>query len=194
MEFQDKKFRGRSMLVKKAEPIRIECVVRKFIHKDRIKSVKVSPEELVFTDRQNGDWKELVNPVFTPAIKNDEGHDENVDYERLKDIHGQDLAGRLREKSLELMRDGFSKMDQKGIILLDTKFEFGFLDGDLALIDEVFTPDSSRFLNEKGDHLDKEYLRKFLKENNWDLSNPLPEDVIKELVRRYEEIEQKILS
>ena len=193
--FHGKEYHGRSMLVIKAEPIRIECVVRKYINKNRIDSVLADRKDLVFTDNEiNNEWKELVEPVFTPAVKNDEGHDENVDFNTLKSLHGEDLSAKLREKSITLMKEGFSQMKEKGIILADTKFEFGMKDGEIILIDEVFTPDSSRFFNEKGQHLDKEYLRKFLKENNWDLKEALPVNVIEEFVRRYEEIEKKILS
>ena len=175
--FKGDYYKERSMLVKKMTPIRIECVVRKSVR-----------------DKEGSLWRELDEEIFTPAIKNDVGHDENVDFEKLKESAGEYLAQQLKEKSISIFRRGASFLRKKGITLLDSKFEFGEKDGAISLIDEVFTPDSSRFLDEKGRHLDKEFLRGFLKKNSWSLTEALPEEVIKEVKKRYEEVEKRILS
>ncbi len=174
-DFQNEEFKGRSMLVKKAEPVRIECIVRKYV-------------------RLNDEWKKLENEIFTPSIKKDEGHDENIDYEELKSLIDSNLAEELKKKSIAVFRKGARLLSQKGITLLDSKFEFGILNDKVILIDEVLTPDSSRFLDEEGSHLDKEFLRKFLKETNWDLTKPLPDEIIKEVKKRYNELAKRILS
>jgi phosphoribosylaminoimidazole-succinocarboxamide synthase len=178
-EFQTDEFKGRSMLVKKAEPIRIECIVRKYVR----------GKNLDGTEK----WEELQNEIFTPSIKKEEGHDENIDYEELKKVIDPDLAQELKDKSIDIFVKGAEYLKNKGITLLDSKFEFGVLDSRVILIDEVLTPDSSRFLDEKGSHLDKEFLRKFLKDNKCDLEKPLPEEIIKELGTRYNELQKRIL-
>ena len=177
-EFREDFFRNRSMLVKKATPVRIECVARMYV-KD---------------SAADSGWISLEEPVFTPAVKNDDDHDENIDFEKLKEIVGEDLARELRDKSLSIVSKGASFLKKRGIELLDTKFEFGILDGKIILIDEVFTPDSSRFLDGEGRHLDKEFLRKFLKDSGHNMQLPLPAGVVAELQKRYEEIEKRILG
>ena len=118
----------------------------------------------------------------------------NIDFEKLKEIVGEDLARELRDKSLSIVSKGASFLKKRGIELLDTKFEFGILNGKIILIDEVFTPDSSRFLDGEGRHLDKEFLRKFLKDSGHNMQLPLPAGVVAELQKRYEEIEKRILG
>ncbi|MCD6413522.1 MAG: phosphoribosylaminoimidazolesuccinocarboxamide synthase [Elusimicrobia bacterium] len=174
-EFRGNRYADRSVLVRKAEPIRIECVVRRFV-KDT-----------------SGGWRKLSEAIFTPAIKNDSGHDENIDFGRLCEITGGELAEELREKSFAVFEQGYSLLEKRGLTLLDSKFEFGKIDESLILIDEVLTPDSSRFLDEDGEHLDKEFLREFLKRENWNLKEPLPEKIIEEVRRRYEKAEKRIL-
>lgn len=180
-DFQTEQFKGRSMLVKKAEPVKIECIVRKYV---RSKSLSGKAEK----------WEKLEKEIFTPSLKKDTGHDEDIDFNELKGAVGVTLAQELKEKSIAVFVEGAKLLAGKGITLLDSKFEFGILDNRVILIDELLTPDSSRFLDEEGKHLDKEFLRKFLRENNRDLTKPLPEEIIKELRGRYNEIHKRILS
>jgi phosphoribosylaminoimidazole-succinocarboxamide synthase len=192
------KLRGRSMIVHKAERIDIECVVRGFLAgsawAEYVKHGTVCGhplrEGLVQAER-------LPEPIFTPAIKNDDGHDENISRQRLADIVGIELAQRLEEASRSLYHVAVDVGQRRGIIVADSKFEFGMIDGELAVIDELITPDSSRFWNsatyEPGrdqPSFDKQPVRDWLQDVGWDKEPPgpeLPADVIAGTARRYHE-------
>jgi phosphoribosylaminoimidazole-succinocarboxamide synthase len=181
---------GRSMLVKKAQPLSIECVVRGYISGSGWKSYQESqsvcgiplPSGLRESDR-------LPEPIFTPSTKEEVGvHDINIDFEEACRRIGRDLAERVRDLSLAIYRKGTQIALEKGIIIADTKFEFGLVGDQLILIDEVLTPDSSRFWPKNAyrpggaqPSFDKQYLRDYLDSIKWNKKPPaphLPEDVI----------------
>ncbi len=175
--------RGRSMLVKKAEPLPIECIVRGYISGSGWNDYQVSgrvcgiklPEELKESDK-------LPEPVFTPSTKADSGlHDVNIDFEKTVEKIGKPLAEKVRKISLEIYNKGANLAYKKGIIIADTKFEFGLLNNDLILIDEILTPDSSRFWPQPSyqpggpqKSFDKQYLRDYLLSINWNKKPPAP--------------------
>ncbi|HID55718.1 TPA: phosphoribosylaminoimidazolesuccinocarboxamide synthase, partial [Candidatus Poribacteria bacterium] len=194
---------GRAMLVKKAERIDIECVVRGYISGSAWREYRQGgtvcgmklPEGLRESD-------ELPEPIFTPAIKAETGHDENIPISRMKGLIGEDLTERIIEKSIEIYRAAVEYADSRGIIIADTKFEFGLLDGQLIVIDEMLTPDSSRFWD-KSDYepgrpqrsFDKQYVRDYLESINWDKQPPvpeLPEDVVRNTSLKYLEAYRRI--
>lgn len=196
--------RGRSMLVKRAEPVMVECVVRGYIAgsgwKEYREASSVSgvplPPGLEKADR-------LSEPIFTPATKAERGlHDENISFERMRSLIGEDLARALRDFSVEIYLTGSEFAAEKGIIIADTKFEFGLINGKVILIDEVLTPDSSRFWpretykpGQDQESLDKQYVRNYLETLDWDKTPPgpeLPEEVIQETSRKYQEIYQRL--
>jgi phosphoribosylaminoimidazole-succinocarboxamide synthase len=191
--------RDRSMLVKKAKPLPIECIVRGYISGSGWKDYQTSgsvcgiklPESLKESDK-------LPEPVFTPSTKADSGlHDVNIDFEKTVEKIGKSLAEKVRKISLEIYNKGADLAYKKGIIIADTKFEFGFLDDDLILIDEVLTPDSSRFWplpsyqpGGAQKSFDKQYLRDYLLSINWNKKPPapfLPQYVIKNTRDKYKE-------
>jgi len=175
--------RGRSMLVKKAEPLPIECIVRGYISGSGWNDYQVSgsvcgiklPEGLKESDK-------LPEPVFTPSTKADSGlHDVNIDFEKTIQKIGKPLAEKVRTISLEIYNKGAGLAYKKGIIIADTKFEFGLLNDDLILIDEILTPDSSRFWPQPSyqpggaqKSFDKQYLRDYLLSINWNKKPPAP--------------------
>jgi len=191
---------GRSMIVKKTKPLPIECVVRGYVTgsawKDYQKTGSVCgiklPEGL-----QNG--SELPHPIFTPAYKAQTGHDENINEEKATELIGEKAYKFVKQKSLELYNFGKSHAKKCGLILVDTKFEFGELTDaeghkSIIVIDEILTPDSSRYwIKEKHDQgimesLDKQYVRNYLEETSWDKNPPapaLPADVIEKTTERY---------
>jgi len=191
--------RGRSMWVRKLEPIPIECVVRGYISGSGWKSYQKTktvcgiklPEGLKESDR-------LHEPIFTPSTKEEVGtHDINIDFEETAKRIGRSLAEKVKELSLAIYKRGADLADKKGIIIADTKFEFG-VDGDqVVLIDEVLTPDSSRFWSKKlykpggsQQSFDKQYVRDYLESLNWDKKPPgpsLPENVIQNTRNKYQE-------
>lgn len=188
--------RGRAMLVKKAEVVPVECVVRGYLAgsgwKEYQKSQTVCGIPLPAGLRES---EQLPAPIFTPAAKNNVGHDENITFERMVQIVGEDLSTKLREISLKLYAEAADHARARGIILADTKFEFGLINGQITLIDEVFTPDSSRFwlLDEfqpgkSQPSLDKQFIRDYLEEIRWDKEPPAPElpsHVIDGTLQRY---------
>lgn len=195
--------RGRSMLVKKAQPVMIECIVRGYLtgsgkktyDQDRTACGIELPEGLTEASK-------LPEPIFTPSTKAALGeHDENISFERCAEIVGQDLAEQLRDASLMLYKAGAEYALTRGIIIADTKFEFGLIDGELTLIDECMTPDSSRFWPADSyaeghvqPSFDKQYVRDWLRAN-WDMQgNPpaIPADVIKGTTARYLEAYEKL--
>lgn len=194
---------GRIMVCRKAERIDIECVVRGYItgggwrqyqSSGEVNGIKL-PEGL----RKNEAFPE---PIFTPAAKNDVGHDEDIPLSRMKELVGEELALQLQDKSLMLYKFARDYCRKHGIILADCKFEFGLIDGETVLIDEIFTPDSSRFWDEKNyaldieiDSMDKEPVRTYLASSDWDKNSepdPLPQAVVEETTRRYTDIYSRI--
>ena len=190
---------GRSVLVRKAERFPVECVVRGYIAGSGWKSYRNDgticghrlPEGLQLADR-------LPEAIFTPSTQEDEGHDENIPYETVVAMIGADQADLLRNISLKLYSEGAAFAQPRGVILADTKFEFGLIDGELALIDEVLTPDSSRFWpaaeyrpGHEPPSWDKQILRNHLETLDWDHSPPppaLPPAVLERTSRRYREV------
>jgi phosphoribosylaminoimidazole-succinocarboxamide synthase len=194
---------GRSMLVRRADMIPIECVARGYLSGSGWKEYRESgtvcgirlPDGLVESDR-------LPEPIFTPATKAETGHDENISIERAGEIVGEGLAQRLKELTLTLYELGASLSRDRGVILADTKFEFGFIDEEIALCDEVMTPDSSRFWPaaeyEPGGpqpSFDKQYVRDWLDGSGWDHEPPppeLPPEVVGQTAARYREAYERI--
>jgi phosphoribosylaminoimidazole-succinocarboxamide synthase len=192
---------GRSMIVRKAAVVPYECVVRGYLEgsgwKEYQKFGKVCgielPPGLVQCDR-------LAEPIFTPATKAASGHDENIPWQRMADDLGPPLASELRKLSLEIFSRASEYARQHGILIADTKFEFGFSDGELILIDEVLTPDSSRFWPAADYHpgrpqqsFDKQFVREWLMDSEWDRESPppaLPIDVILRTREKYLEAYQ----
>jgi phosphoribosylaminoimidazole-succinocarboxamide synthase len=186
----------RFMIVRKAQRIDFECVVRGYLAgsawAEYTAGGKVAEESLPSGLRQS---QKLPEPIFTPATKNDQGHDENISFSRMENELGADLAARVRDASLQLYKHGASYAEEKGLILADTKFEFGLIDDRLILIDEVLTPDSSRYWDASRyqvatspDSYDKQPVRDWLEEAGWDkASKPpsLPDDVVEQTRARY---------
>ncbi|MFZ0481803.1 MAG: phosphoribosylaminoimidazolesuccinocarboxamide synthase [Desulfobacterales bacterium] len=198
--------RSRSMLVKKAEPLPIECIVRGYISGSGWNDYQISgnvcgiklPEGLKESDK-------LPEPVFTPSTKAESGlHDVNIDFEQTVEKIGKPLAEKVRTLSLEIYNKGADLAYNKGIIIADTKFEFGLLDDDLILIDEILTPDSSRFWPRSSyksggtqKSFDKQYLRDYLLSINWNKTPPapsLPQNVINNTRNKYLEAFQKLTA
>ena len=194
---------GRAMLVKKARMIPIECVARGYLSGSGWKEYRESgrvcgielPHGLVESDR-------LPEPIFTPATKAETGHDLNISLDQAADMIGRGLAERLREATLSLYEFAAAHALERGIILADTKFEFGFAGRELILCDEVLTPDSSRFwpadAYEPGHaqpSFDKQYVRDLLDESGWNHEPPppdLPDEVIDQTAARYVEAYERI--
>ena len=189
---------GRSMIVKRAKPLAIECVVRGYLSGSGWKEYQQSqtvcgiklPEGLT-------ESSQLPEPIFTPATKAETGHDENISFERAVEIVGADVAEQAREYSLKIYRAACAHAHDRGIIIADTKFEFGIFDGKLILIDEVLTPDSSRFWPadeyEAGrgqPSFDKQFLRDYLERIHWNKqppAPPLPDYVVQKTQEKYME-------
>ncbi|HPU25358.1 MAG TPA: phosphoribosylaminoimidazolesuccinocarboxamide synthase [Phycisphaerae bacterium] len=195
--------RGRAMVVRKLQVVPIECVVRGYITgsgwKEYQKDGTVCGLRLPAGLRQ---CDQLPEPIFTPATKEESGHDENISFERMCGIVGDTLAARLREQSIAVYQDAAAYARQRGVIIADTKFEWA-LDGDkLVLVDEVLTPDSSRFWPAdvyKPGHdqpsFDKQYVRNYLETLDWDKTPPgpqLPEEVVANTSAKYIEAYEKI--
>jgi len=187
---------GRCMLVKKAEPIPVECIVRGYLSgsgwSDYKKTGKVSGIELAKALR-NSD--KLPEPIFTPSTKADEGHDMNITQDQMRGEVGDEVFELLKKKSLALYKSAEEYAATKGIIIADTKFEFGKVDGEIILMDEALTPDSSRFWR-KDDYdpgrqqksFDKQFLRDYLETLDWDKTPPgpdLPEEIVRKTMEKY---------
>jgi len=180
---------GRSMLVKKVEVLPIECVIRGYLAGSGWKEYKQS--ETVCGQKLPSGLKQcqkLPELIFTPATKAERGtHDENISFERCVEIIGEEAAGYVRDKSTEIFEKASQYAESRGIILADTKFEWGYFDDRLILIDEVLTPDSSRFwpaekyqAGRDQESFDKQFVRNYLESINFDKSGPgveLPEDI-----------------
>ncbi|MHB8897720.1 MAG: phosphoribosylaminoimidazolesuccinocarboxamide synthase [Thermoguttaceae bacterium] len=195
---------GRTSLVRKTEVVPIECVVRGYLvgsgwkeyqQRGTVCGIRL-PEGLV-------ESAELEEPIFTPATKAAEGHDENIPFERMVEIVGQETAEELRQRSLDIFRRGREYAKTRGIIIADTKFEFGRDDqGRIILIDEVLTPDSSRFWpadqylpGRSQPSYDKQFVRDWLLSTDWDRNSPppaLPDDVIARTREKYVEAYERL--
>jgi len=196
--------RDRSMLVKKADPLEIECVVRGYISGSGWKSYR--EDGTVCGIQLPGGLKEsekLPSPLFTPSTKANIGeHDENIDFQTASEIIGKPLAEKVRDLSLAIYAKGADIATEKGIIIADTKFEFGLVDDELVLIDEVLTPDSSRFWPKSSyapggsqKSFDKQYVRDYLLTLDWNKTPPgprLPEEVVHGTRSKYLEALQLI--
>jgi phosphoribosylaminoimidazole-succinocarboxamide synthase len=195
--------RARTMLVRPAEVVPIECVARGYITGSGWKEYKTSgsvcgiglPGGLKGSDK-------LPEPIFTPATKAEEGHDENIDFARAAGIAGRETAEQLRDLTLALYSEAAVFAAERGIIIADTKFEFGFIDGKLTLVDEALTPDSSRFWPADEwkpggavPSFDKQYVRDWLDESGWDHNPPgpdLPDAVVDRTRAKYVEAYEQL--
>lgn len=199
----EEELQGRSMLVKKVKMVEAECIVRGYLEGSGLKEYQKTgnicgvklPEGL----RQ---CEKFPEPIFTPTTKAQEGHDESVTFDELANRIGSDLAGKLRDISIALYNKASKHAESKGLILADTKFEFGILDGELVAADEMFTPDSSRFWAmdeyEPGrpqKSFDKQFVREYLEAVKWDKQPPapvLPDDVVRKTEAKYIEAYERI--
>lgn len=200
-----KEFAGRVTLARKAKRVDAECVVRGYLvgsgWKEYRKSGLVCGHKLPAGLQEA---QQLPEPIFTPSTKADHGHDENVSREKLAEMVGADLARRLEDLSLKLYKACAERLAAKGLILADTKFEFGFIDGELCVIDEMVTPDSSRVwdaatykVGRTPESFDKQPVRDFLDGIGWDKNPPapvLPPEVVAATVARYREALARILA
>jgi phosphoribosylaminoimidazole-succinocarboxamide synthase len=194
---------GRSMLVEKAEVLPIECIVRGYISGSAWRSYQkdntVCGIKLPSGMQESEQFDE---PLFTPSTKAETGHDENISYEEMEKIIGADDAARLKELSLKIYKTAAEYARKKGIIIADTKFEFGKIGDDIIIVDELLTPDSSRFWPAdeykpgKGQpSFDKQYVRDYLSSTDWDKnSDPphLPDEVVSGTEKRYLEAYEKL--
>ncbi|MBO7451984.1 MAG: phosphoribosylaminoimidazolesuccinocarboxamide synthase [Clostridiales bacterium] len=199
----EEELKGRSMLVKKVNMLPCECIVRGYLEGSALKEYKKSgtvggikmPEGLLQGDK-------LPEPLFTPSTKADEGHDINITFEQLIDLLGEEDATALKDAALKLYTNVSEYALTKGLILADTKFEFGKIDGKLVVADEMFTPDSSRFWDASDyqpgraqKSFDKQYLREWLETLDWDKTYPapkLPDEVIAKTAEKYRECYSKL--
>jgi phosphoribosylaminoimidazole-succinocarboxamide synthase len=196
---------GRFMIVRKAKRIDFECVVRGYLAgsawKEYEESHTLAGEEMPPGLRQS---EKLAYPIFSPATKAESGHDENISFAQMKEQVGDQLAAKLRDASLELYKHASEHAERRGIILADTKFEFGLIDDELILIDEALTPDSSRFwdalkyvVGTSPESYDKQFVRDWLTHSGWDKeSDPpqLPPDVVAQTRERYLTAYQKLVG
>lgn len=199
----NEELKGRSMLVKKVKMLEAECIVRGYLEGSALKDYKNTgtvsgiklPEGLKQADR-------FPEPIFTPSTKAKEGHDMNVSYDHVKEQIGEKLASELKDKSIALYKKANEYALTRGIILADTKFEFGLLDGKMVIADEMCTPDSSRFWDlsdyqpgRAQKSFDKQFLREYLETLDWDKQAPapkLPNEVIQKTEAKYIEAYERI--
>jgi phosphoribosylaminoimidazole-succinocarboxamide synthase len=201
-EYRDQ-LEGRSMLVRRAKMIDVECVARGYLAGSGWKEYRAHgticgiplPAGLRECDR-------LPEPVFTPAYKAKSGHDENIPFSKVESLAGKETAARLRDLTLAIYRKAAAYAESRGILLADTKFEFGWIGGELTLADEVLTPDSSRFWpadsyepGKPQPSFDKQYVRDYLESLAWDKNPPapsLPPDVIEKTSEKYREAYRRL--
>ena len=194
---------GRSMIVKKTKPLAVECVVRGYLagsgwkeyqESQSVCGIKLPPGLQLAS--------QLPEPIFTPSTKAEEGHDENIDMKECAHLLGDEMAERVKKLSLEVYSRGRDHATQRGIIVADTKFEFGTVDGKLLLIDECLTPDSSRFwpkdqylVGKSPPSFDKQFVRDYLETLDWDKTPPapkLPEEIIEKTSAKYVDAFERI--
>lgn len=195
----------RSMLVKKTQPLPIECIVRGYISgsgwKEYLQQGTVCGIKLPAGLQESANLSE---PIFTPSTKSDSGHDVNISFQKMADLIGSELANRVKDICLEIFIKASVYALSKGIVIADTKMEFGLLKGELILIDELLTPDSSRFwdINEyrigiSPPSYDKQFVRDYLISIDWDKKPPipeLPEDIITKTQAKYQLAYEKIVG
>ena len=194
---------GRVMLVRRADMVPVECIVRGYLSGSAWKEYRTSGT-MHGTPLPAGlqESEQLPEPMFTPSTKAEEGHDVNISFEQAADLVGRETAERLRDVSLELYRRGAERAAERGIIIADTKFELGWLDGELVVADEVLTPDSSRFWPADEwkpgvvpPSFDKQPLRDYLDSLDWDKNPPppaLPDEVVRATSDRYVEAYERV--
>jgi phosphoribosylaminoimidazole-succinocarboxamide synthase len=205
---------GRSMLVKKAKRIDVECVVRGYIagslwkeYKGKAVSfgksdtIEISgvqlPSHLTESER-------LPHPIFTPTTKAEEGHDQSLTFEQVKRMLGEEQALSLRSKSIQVYKRAADYAERREMIIADTKFEFGIMDGKMILIDEIFSSDSSRFWDKENykrgrpqEAFDKQIVRDYLESIHWNKQPPaprLPEQIVAKTLERYQEVYQRLVK
>jgi len=203
LERQAQKLERRCMIVKKARPLPIECVVRGYLAgsgwAEYRKQQTVCGIQLPAGLQESS---ELAEPIFTPATKAETGHDENISFEAACEIAGAEVTAKARNASIRLYREAREYARQRGIIIADTKFEFGIYEGQLILIDEVLTPDSSRFWpadqyapGRGQPSFDKQFVRDYLATLQWDKTPPapsLPDDVVSKTTEKYLEAYERL--
>ncbi len=188
--------RGRSVLVKKCQVVPVECVARGYLVGSGLKEYKETGEVCgIKLPPGLTTASKLPEPIFTPATKEDTGHDINISFERMAEIVGRELATQLRDLTLSIYSEAAEYALTRGIIIADTKFEFGLLDGRIVWIDEALTPDSSRFwpasqysVGQNPPSFDKQFVRDWLEKTSWDKTPPAPElppDVVEHTRAKY---------
>ena len=193
----------RSMLVKKAERIDVECVVRGYLAGGGFKEYREKGSVSgVPLPKGLPEGARLPQPIFTPATKASSGHDVNISYEEMVRMVGKEFSEKIRDISLEIYKTASSYGESRGIIIADTKFEFGIIDGELILIDEILTPDSSRFwprasYQPGGSQVsfDKQFVRDYLESIGWDKKPPVPElppDIVEKTREKYLEAYRRL--
>ncbi len=199
----ESELKGRSMLVKKATPLPVECVVRGYLAGSGWKEYQTS-KSICSLSLPEGmqQAQQLPQTIFTPSTKAASGHDENISWEHCVKILGPDVAKTVRDYAIRLYETGRAYAEEKGIIIADTKFEFGIWNGQVILIDECLTPDSSRFwpktdyqLGISPPSFDKQFVRDYLETLTWDKTPPapsLPESVIDRTSAKYQEAFQRL--
>ena len=196
-------FDGRMMLVRKAERIDAECVARAYLAGSGWKEYKATGKVAGHPLPAGlAEAAKLPSPIFTPATKADEGHDENISREKLAEMIGPELAKTLEDLTLRVFGVASEHLAKKDLLLADTKFEFGFIDGKLCLIDEILTPDSSRVWERKDwrpgktpDGFDKQFVRDYLERSGWNKLPPapaLPAEVVDGTLSRYRDFLKKV--
>ena len=194
---------GRSILVHRAKPMPVECVVRGFLAGSGWNDYKNSGKVCGHTLKPGlVQCQELPEPIFTPATKATEGHDMNISFEETVKLVGDNIASKLRDFSIHIYKEGVDYAKTRGIMIADTKFEFGSFNGELILIDEVLTPDSSRFwpkdtYKEGKDQpsLDKQIVRNYLSASGWDKTPPgpaLPATIAEQTSNAYKEVFKRL--
>lgn len=203
-EVDTKPLRGRSMLVKKSQVVPVECVVRGYLAGSGWKEYQ-STGRVCGVNLPAGlaQCQRLPEPIFTPATKAQQGeHDENISFERMVEIVGRETAEDLRRRSLDVYARGAEYAAERGILIADTKFEFGRVDGKVLLVDEVLTPDSSRFWPADGYEpgrgqrsFDKQFVRDWLSGTAWDKNSPppeLPDEIVRRTREKYVEVYERL--
>lgn len=194
---------GRSVLVRRAQPLPIECVVRGFIAgsgwKDYLKTGRICGHALPLGLKQ---CQQLPQPLFTPATKATEGHDMNISFSEAVELVGLDTAEKVRDLTVRIYKEGVEYAKTRGILIADTKFEFGLLGGEVILIDEVLTPDSSRFwpketyaAGQDQPSLDKQIVRNWLLQSGWKQTPPgpaLPGDILEKTSLAYKDVYKRL--
>ena len=191
--------KGRSLLVKKAKVVPVECIVRGYLSGSGWKSYQ--KDGMVCGIKLQAGMLEsskIESPIFTPSTKAESGHDMNISFDEMRKIVGEDTAQRLKDLTLQIYGKARDFAEKKGIIIADTKMEFGFFNDEMILIDELLTPDSSRFWSIKDytpgrsqDSFDKQIVRDYLLTLDWDQTPPgpkLPDDIVKKTSARYQDI------